>query len=221
MISSSNDNNTPTHVTTATAPTKKPLTTPTTTPNFFVHPTAIVDTPTSVGNNTKIWHFTHVCSNSSIGENCVLGQNVFIANDVSIGNGCKIQNNVSVYKGVHVEDDVFLGPSCVFTNDMFPRAQPIGGHWDITETRLKKGASIGANATIRCGVTLGQYSMVGAGSVVTKDLKDFSLVIGVPAKQIGWVSKAGRRLDFDANGMATCPVTNERYMLKDDLVSVV
>lgn len=173
-----------------------------------IHPTAVVDDGAEVGAGSRIWHFCHISSGSRIGEQCVLGQNVMIGPEVSIGNGVKIQNNVSVYTGVVIEDDVFCGPSCVFTNVLTPRAF-VNRKAEFSRTVVKKGATIGANATIVCGVTIGAYALIGAGTVVTKDIPPFALVVGNPAKAIGWVSKAGERLGDDL----ICPRTGEAYKL--------
>jgi UDP-2-acetamido-3-amino-2,3-dideoxy-glucuronate N-acetyltransferase len=172
----------------------------------FVHPTTVVDPDVEIGAGTKIWHFCHLLSRTQIGKNCVLGQNVAVGPDVTIGANCKIQNNVSVFKGVTLEDDVFCGPSMVFTNVMTPRAF-VERKDEFRETRVGKGASIGANATIICGTTIGRYSMIGAGAVVTKDVSDYSLVVGNPARHIGWVSKNGDRLGDDLK----CPATGVQY----------
>jgi UDP-2-acetamido-3-amino-2,3-dideoxy-glucuronate N-acetyltransferase len=161
----------------------------------FIHPTAIVDTGSTIGNGTKIWHFSHIMPGANIGENCNIGQNVYIDNNTSIGNNVKIQNNVSVYSNVNIEDDCFLGPSMVFTNVINPRAF-IERKNEFKSTLIQKGATIGANATIICGITLGKYCMIGAGAVVTKNVNDFALMVGNPATQIGWVSKNGHRLHF-------------------------
>ena len=171
--------------------------------NYFVHATAEVSENASIGDGTKIWNQAQVRNDAVIGDNCIISKNVYIDEHVSIGNGVKIQNNVNVYHGVTIEDDVFLGPSMTFTNDMYPRA--FNSDWKITETRVRKGASIGANATIRCGITVGEYAMVGAGSVVTKDVPAYALVVGNPAKRIGWVCKCGTKLN--ENGM--CPTCGE------------
>ena len=176
----------------------------------FIHPSAIVDPGVSIGPGTKIWHFSHVLSGSVIGARCVLGQNVMVGPDVRIGQGCKIQNNVSVYRGVTLEDEVFCGPSAVFTNVINPRAL-IDRSGEIRTTVVRRGASIGANATIVCGVTIGAYAMVAAGAVVSHDVADHALVAGVPARFRGWVSRSGDRLGPDLR----CPRTGERYVLKD------
>lgn len=175
-------------------------------PTVFIHETAVVDAGCSIGEKTKIWHFTHVLANSRIGARCSIGQNVSVGPDVKIGNGCKIQNNVSVYKNVTLEDDVFCGPSMVFTNVLTPRAF-VERKDEFGDTLVKKGATIGANATIVCGHTIGEYAMVGAGAVVTKDVAPYALVVGNPARRIGWVSKTGERLGPDL----VCPRTGERY----------
>jgi UDP-2-acetamido-3-amino-2,3-dideoxy-glucuronate N-acetyltransferase len=175
-------------------------------PSAFVHETAVVDANVTIGEKTKIWHFTHVLGNSRIGARCSIGQNASIGPDVTIGNGCKIQNNVSVYKNVTLEDDVFCGPSMVFTNVLTPRAF-IERKDEFGDTLVKKGATIGANATIVCGHTIGEFAMVGAGAVVTKDVPAYALVVGNPARRIGWVSRAGDRLGADL----VCPRTGERY----------
>lgn len=155
--------------------------------NVFIHESSYVDDNVEIGEGTKIWYFCHIQSGAKIGKNCSFGQNVNISNNVKIGNGVKVQNNVSIYEGVEIEDDVFCGPSCVFTNDLTPRAAYPKGHENYKKTLVKKGASIGANATIVCGVTIGEYAMIAAGAVVTKDVPDYALMVGVPAKQVGWV----------------------------------
>jgi len=185
----------------------------------FVHETAIIDQGAQIGGNTKIWHFTHVMGSAHIGQNCNIGQNVYIDKNVTIGNGVKIQNNVSVYANVTIEDDCFLGPSMVFTNVMNPRAF-VERKTEFKNTLVKKGCSIGANATIVCGTTLGEYSFIGAGTVVTKDVPNYAMVVGVPAKQIGWMSKHGEKLIFNNEGIAMCPATQEKYKLVNDLVSI-
>lgn len=177
----------------------------------FVHESAYVDEPCVIGAGTKIWHFSHVLRDTKIGESCVLGQNVCVGPNVSIGNNCKIQNNVSVYKGVELEDGVFCGPSCVFTNVNNPRAE-IERKDEFRKTLVRKGATIGANATIVCGVTLGRYSFIAAGAVVASDVPDFALMAGVPAKRIGWMSEAGVRLGKDL----VCPTSNVKYELDSD-----
>lgn len=176
----------------------------------FNHKSAIIDTGAKIGEGTKIWHFSHVMSTAEIGENCVLGQNVFVGNKVKIGNNVKIQNNVSLYEGVVCDDDVFLGPSMVFTNVINPRSS-VNRKEEFKKTLVKKGVSIGANATIVCGITLGEYCFIGAGAVITKDVKPFALMVGVPARQKGWVSKAGIVLKDNL----VCPETGEKYILAD------
>lgn len=188
--------------------------------SYFAHETAIVDEGCEIGSGVKIWHFSHVMSGAVIGTNCNIGQNVVISPSVTIGNNVKIQNNVSVYTGVVCEDDVFLGPSMVFTNVINPRSFVNRKH-EFKTTIVRKGSSIGANATIVCGIEIGSYAMIGAGSVVTKDVKPYALVVGNPGKQIGWVSEYGHRLDFDTKGMATCPETHDVYELKDGVVRKV
>lgn len=188
--------------------------------NSFFHPSTIIDDGAQIGENTKIWHFCHIMNTAIIGNFCNIGQNVYIDKNVKIGNGVKIQNNVSVYANVTIEDDCFLGPSMVFTNVINPRAF-IERKSEFLATTVKKGCSIGANATIVCGVTLGQYSFIGAGAVITKNVPDYALMVGVPAKQIGWVSKNGHKLEFDSEGFAFCPSTNEKYFLIQHTVSLV
>jgi len=177
----------------------------------FIHESSYVDEPCEIGEGTKIWHFSHVQSGAKIGKSCVLGQNVNVANDVVIGSGVKIQNNVSVYKGTIVEDDVFLGPSCVLTNVSNPRSE-INRKAQFERTLIRRGASVGANATIVCGVTIGRYAFVAAGAVVARDVPDFGLVMGVPARRVGWMSRHGHRLENpDANGVMICPEGKLRY----------
>ena len=181
---------------------------------YQAHETAIIDEGCHIGAGTRIWHFSHIMSGCTIGEHCNIGQNVVISTQVIIGNHVKIQNNVSVYTGVVCEDEVFLGPSCVFTNVLNPRSA-IPRKDQYRKTLVRKGATIGANATIVCGHTIGEYALVGAGAVVTKDVPPYALVVGNPSKQIGWVSRYGHRLVFDDKGMATCPESGEKYKLKD------
>jgi UDP-2-acetamido-3-amino-2,3-dideoxy-glucuronate N-acetyltransferase len=188
--------------------------------HFFAHPSTIIDDGAQIGQKTKIWHFCHVMPTATIGNNCNIGQNVYIDNNVSIGNGVKIQNNVSVYANVIVEDDCFLGPSMVFTNVINPRAF-VERKSEFKTTVVKKGSSIGANATIVCGITIGQYAFIGAGAVVVKDIPDFALVVGNPAKQIGWMSKLGHKLTFSPEGIALCPSSNEKYQLLNNTVSAL
>jgi UDP-2-acetamido-3-amino-2,3-dideoxy-glucuronate N-acetyltransferase len=187
---------------------------------YFSHKTAIIDEGCTIGNGTKIWHFSHIMSNCIIGENCNIGQNVVVSPEVILGRNVKVQNNVSIYTGVSCEDDVFLGPSMVFTNVINPRSA-INRRGDYLKTLVKKGASIGANATIVCGNDIGKYAFIGAGAVVTKEIKAYALVVGNPSKQIGWMSEYGHRLEFDNNKMATCPESNEVYQLKNDRVSKI
>lgn len=174
---------------------------------MFVHESSYVDEGAIVGEGTKVWHFSHIQAGARVGENCVIGQNVNIGGGTSVGNNCKIQNNVSVYEGVTLEDDVFCGPSCVFTNDHQPRAHSSLG-WELTPTLVKTGASIGANATIVCGNTLGSYSMIGSGSVVTHDVPDYALMVGVPARQVGWVCSCGTKLGPSLE----CPACSKSYI---------
>jgi len=188
--------------------------------NYFVHESAIVDEGAIIGEGTSIWHFCHIMPNAKLGEKCNLGQNVFVASDVILGNNVKIQNNISIYTGVVCEDDVFLGPSMVFTNVTNPRSG-VNRRGQYSKTTVKKGASIGANATIVCGHDIGEYAFIGAGSVVTKTIPAYALVVGNPAKQIGWMSEYGHRLNFDDNGFATCPESKEKYQLKEEIVSKV
>ena len=179
--------------------------------NYFVHESAYVDEPVQIGAGTKIWHFSHVQSNARIGERCILGQNVNVANDVVIGNNVKIQNNVSVYTGVELEDDVFCGPSCVFTNVINPRSQ-IVRHSQYLRTLVRRGATLGANSTIVCGATIGFYAFIGAGAVVVGDVPNYALMLGVPAKRKAWMSRHGHRLEKqDAQGNLICPESGWRY----------
>jgi UDP-2-acetamido-3-amino-2,3-dideoxy-glucuronate N-acetyltransferase len=186
---------------------------------YFAHPSAIIDPGARIGEGARIWHFCHVSSGAVLGENCILGQNVFVADGVSLGKGVKVQNNVSLYTGVVCEDDVFLGPSMVFTNVVNPRSF-IERKNEFRFTLVKQGASIGANATVLCGITLGRYCMIGAGAVVTKDVPDFALMTGVPARQMGWVSRRGNRLHFKA-GSAVCEEGGEEYSLKEGICSLL
>ncbi len=185
--------------------------------DYFAHKTAILDEGCRIGEGTRIWHFTHIMSEAVIGKSCVLGQNVMVANRVTIGDNVKIQNNVSVYEGVICEDDVFLGPSMVFTNVINPRAFIERKH-EFRPTLVKKGATIGANATIVCGHTIGRYALIGAGAVVTHDVPDYALITGNPGRQAGWVSEYGCRLVFNEEGIAVCPESGQRYQLSENQV---
>lgn len=184
---------------------------------YFAHESAVIDTPCTIGKGTKIWHFSHIMSNCSVGENCNIGQNVVISPDVHLGNNVKVQNNVSIYTGVNCEDDVFLGPSMVFTNVINPRSA-VNRKTEYMRTTVRKGASIGANATIVCGNDIGQFAFIGAGAVVVKEVKPYALVVGNPSKQIGWISEFGHRLHFNDQGIALCPESNEKYELKNNHV---
>lgn len=185
--------------------------------NYFAHPSAVIDEGAVIGNGTKIWHFTHIMNGAIIGENCNIGQNVVISNEVSLGKNVKVQNNVSIFTGVVCEDDVFLGPSMVFTNVNNPRSA-IPRRNQYLKTHVGKGATIGANATIVCGHNIGEFSFIGAGAVVTKDVPPYALVVGNPSKQIGWMSEYGHRLKFDANGIAVCPESKQEYSLHGNKV---
>lgn len=187
---------------------------------FFAHKSSYVDDNVNIGDDTKIWHFSHVLSGTTIGKNCSFGQNCVVGPKVNIGNGVKVQNNISIYEGVEVEDDVFLGPSMVFTNVINPRSFIVRKE-EFKVTLLKKGCSIGANATVVCGNTIGKYALVGAGTVINKDVKDFALMVGVPAKQIGWVSVAGNRLEFNEDNIAIDSFDNTRYKLQNDEVNLI
>lgn len=187
---------------------------------YFAHETAIIDEGCSIGKGTKIWHFSHLMTGSIIGENCNLGQNVVVSPGVTLGSNVKVQNNVSIYTGVICDDDVFLGPSMVFTNIVNPRSAIIRKE-QYLETRVGKGASIGANSTIICGNNIGRYSFVGAGAVVTREVKPYSLVIGNPARHSGWMSEYGHRLDFNEKGEAVCPESGEKYSLTNGEVSKI
>ena len=187
--------------------------------NYFAHPTAVIDDNCQIGDGTKIWHFSHIMSNCIIGENCNIGQNVVVSPQVVLGRNVKIQNNVSIYTGVICEDDVFLGPSMVFTNVINPRSA-VNRKSEYARTLVKKGASIGANATIVCGHDIGRYAFIGAGAVVTKAVPDYALVVGNPARQTGWMSEYGHRLHF-AEGKATCPESGEEYLLEEGRVRKV
>jgi UDP-2-acetamido-3-amino-2,3-dideoxy-glucuronate N-acetyltransferase len=187
-----------------------------------VHSSAIVDEGAKIGDGSRVWHFTHVCGGARIGEQCSLGQNVFVGNDVIIGNNVKIQNNVSVYDAVTIEDDVFCGPSMVFTNVYNPRSA-VTRKDEYRKTLIKKGATLGANSTIVCGTIVGEYAFVGAGAVINKDVPDFALMVGLPAQQIGWMSRFGERLELPlkGNAEALCPSTKEKYVLKDGKCSLI
>jgi UDP-2-acetamido-3-amino-2,3-dideoxy-glucuronate N-acetyltransferase len=180
--------------------------------SYYAHESSYIDANVKIGDGTKIWHFSHILSGSIIGQNCSFGQNCVVGPKVNIGNGVKVQNNVSIYEGVEIEDDVFLGPSMVFTNVINPRAFIIRRE-EFKKTLLKKGCSVGANATIICGVTIGEYALIGSGAVVNKDVKPYALMVGVPARQIGWVSRAGNTLVFDENNEATDSFDDSRYIL--------
>lgn len=184
-----------------------------------IHPTAIVDEGAQIGEGTRIWHWVHVCGGAKIGECCSLGQNVFVGNKVMIGNNVKIQNNVSVYDNVTLEDDVFCGPSMVFTNVYNPRSA-VSRKDEYRNTLVKRGATLGANCTIVCGITIGEYAFIGAGAVINRDVRNYALMVGVPAKQIGWMSQHGEKLDLPLSGRAivTCPATGKRYQLEKDIL---
>lgn len=186
--------------------------------SYFAHPTAVIDSDASIGKGTRIWHFSHIMSGSVIGEDCNIGQNVVVSPGVVLGRNVKVQNNVSLYTGVICEDDVFLGPSCVFTNVINPRSA-VSRKDQYRQTLVRQGASIGANATIVCGHTIGKYALVGAGGVITRDVPDYALMVGNPARQTGWVSEYGHRLDFDSRGLAVCPETGQTYKLENGSVS--
>ena len=186
--------------------------------NFYVHETALVDEGCSIGNGTRIWHFSHIMSNCSLGEKCNIGQNVVISPEVVLGNNVKVQNNVSIYTGVTCDDDVFLGPSMVFTNIVNPRSA-VNRRGQYTGTHVSKGASIGANATIVCGHDIGEYAFIGAGAVVTKNVPAFALVVGNPARQLGWVGEYGHRLNFNERGIAICPESQQEYKLENNTVN--
>lgn len=188
--------------------------------SYFAHETAVIDEGCQIGDGTKIWHFSHVMPNCVLGENCNLGQNVVISPEVVLGNNVKVQNNVSIYTGVTCDDDVFLGPSCVFTNVTNPRSG-VNRRGQYAKTHVGKGASIGANATIVCGHDIGKYAFIGAGAVVTKDVPDYALLVGNPARQLGWMSEYGHRLEFNANGIATCDESKEQYKLADGKVQKI
>ena len=186
--------------------------------DYFAHETSVIDEGCHIGKGTKIWHFTHIMTNCTIGENCNFGQNVVVSPNVVLGKNVKVQNNVSIYTGVICEDDVFLGPSMVFTNVVNPRSG-VNRRGDYVETIVGKGASIGANATIVCGNNIGAYAFIGAGAVVTKEVPDYALVIGNPARQTGWMSEYGHKLHFDEQGLATCPESHEKYIFENNKVT--
>lgn len=185
---------------------------------YFVHPTATVDEGAVIGKDTKIWHYSHIMDGAVLGEKCNIGQNVVVSPGVTLGKNVKVQNNVSIYTGVICEDDVFLGPSCVFTNVTNPRSA-VNRHSQYAKTIVGKGATIGANSTIVCGHDIGEYAFIGAGAVVTKTIPPYALVVGNPARQIGWMSEYGHRLDFDDDGVGICPESGQKYQLKDNQVT--
>ena len=187
---------------------------------YFAHETAIVDENCQIDEGTKIWHFSHIMTGCVIGSNCIIGQNVVISPEVVLGNNVKVQNNVSVYTGVTCEDDVFLGPSCVFTNVTNPRSA-VNRKSQYAKTHIGKGATIGANSTIVCGHDIGTYAFIGAGAVVTKSVPDYALLVGNPARQLGWMSEYGHRLHFNPEGFAECPESHDKYQLKDGKVSKI
>lgn len=188
--------------------------------NYFAHETAVIDENCTIGQGAKIWHFSHIMSGCTIGEGCNIGQNVVVSPGVTLGKNVKVQNNVSIYTGVNCEDDVFLGPSMVFTNVINPRSA-VNRRNEYMETTVRKGASIEANATIVCGNDIGAYSFVGAGAVVVKEVKPYALVVGNPSRQIGWISEYGHRLTFDEEGIAVCPESKEKYELKNNRVNKI
>ena len=188
--------------------------------SHFVHDSSVIDDNVQIGKDTKVWHFSHILSNTVIGERCSFGQNCVVGPNVKIGNGVKVQNNISIYEGVEVEDDVFLGPSMVFTNVINHRSFIVRKE-EFKKTLLKKGCSVGANATIVCGITIDEYAIIGAGSVVTKDVKPFEMLYGVPAKHQGWVSKAGNRLIFNDNNIAIDSFDNTKYKLSNDSIQIL
>jgi UDP-2-acetamido-3-amino-2,3-dideoxy-glucuronate N-acetyltransferase len=187
---------------------------------YYAHPTAVIDEGCTIGAGTKIWHFCHIMPGCTIGENCNIGQNVVISPEVVLGKNVKVQNNVSIYTGVECEDDVFLGPSMVFTNVINPRSA-VNRRGQYERTKVMKGASIGANATIVCGHDIGRFAFIGAGAVVTKHVPDYALVIGNPGRQAGWMSEYGHKLDFDNNGQAICPESGEKYKLENGKVTKI
>lgn len=185
--------------------------------SYFAHETAVIDEGCKIGAGTKIWHFSHIMTGCELGEKCNIGQNVVISPDVVLGRNCKVQNNVSVYTGVTCGDDVFLGPSCVFTNVINPRSA-VNRKSEYLKTHVGNGATIGANATVVCGHNIGEYAFIGAGAVVIEDIPPFAVVVGNPSRQIGWMSKSGGKLEFDSEGVAVCPLSGERYILKEGAV---
>lgn len=187
---------------------------------YFSHETAVIDEDCEIGEGTKIWHFSHIMSDCRIGKNCNIGQNVVVSPNVVLGNNIKIQNNVSVYTGVTCEDDVFLGPSMVFTNVINPRSG-INRKSEYAKTHVETGATIGANATIVCGNKIGKYAFIGAGAVITKEVKPYALMVGNPARQTGWMSEYGQKLNFDEKGVAICPESKEKYKLKNNTVTKI
>ena len=188
--------------------------------NYFSHPTAVIDEECEIGDGTKIWHFSHIMSKCKLGKNCNVGQNVVVSPEVVLGNNVKVQNNVSIYTGVICEDDVFLGPSMVFTNVTNPRSA-VNRRGEYSSTLVEKGASIGANSTIVCGNNIGRYAFIGAGAVITKEVQPYALVVGNPGRQVGWMSEFGHRLEFDTNNEASCPESGERYKLIDGRVEKI
>jgi UDP-2-acetamido-3-amino-2,3-dideoxy-glucuronate N-acetyltransferase len=188
--------------------------------SYFCHKTSIVDSPCQIGEKTKIWHFSHIMPNCIIGKNCTLGQNVFVSSNVVIGDNTRVQNNVSLFDGVTCAKNVFIGPSVVFTNVINPRSE-INRRSEFRRTQVKEGSTIGANATIICGISLGEYSFIAAGSVVTKDVLPYALVMGNPSRQVGWVSKYGNKLKFDSKNIAICNVTKQKYFLEENSVKLI
>ncbi len=187
---------------------------------YYAHETAVVDEGCNIGKGSRIWHFSHIMPGCTLGENCNIGQNVVVSPEVVLGNNCKVQNNVSIYTGVTCDDDVFLGPSMVFTNVINPRSG-VNRRGQYSKTHVGKGASIGANATIVCGHDIGEFAFIGAGAVVTKHVPAYALFVGNPAKQMGWMSEYGHRLDFDSSGIAICPESNEKYKLENNLITKI
>jgi len=188
--------------------------------SYFIHPTATVDNDCFIGAGTKVWHYSHIMAGCRIGLNCNIGQNVVVSPEVVLGDNVKVQNNVSLYTGIICEDDVFLGPSCVFTNVINPRSA-VNRRTEYQTTHVAKGATIGANATIICGNNIGMYAFIGAGAVITKDVLPYALVVGNPAHQIGWVSEYGHKLVFDKSGMAVCPESNQKYKIENNNIEKI